>query len=112
MAFDDSGEVVTRAACLLGLLGANVLNLASYVRALRLAGSVVGSVVSLGCNIVVSGIIGFAVFDETRIDAQWCLGTCIILSGIALISASSTSDASASVATTEPSTAKEERKRA
>jgi len=73
---------------------ANAANLALYVRALRVAGSVVGSVVNTATNIAVSGLLGSVVFAEDTLGVKWWAGTCVITLGLALIASSAAPAAS------------------
>jgi uncharacterized membrane protein len=83
LAFNDSFSPLVRLCALLSLLACNACMLTFFVRALRDAGSVIGTTVNACANVGMSAFLGVVFFDELeKLTTQWMVGAAVALVGM------------------------------
>jgi hypothetical protein len=73
-----------RATCVAGMLGCNAAMTSCYVQALQASGSVPATLISAAVNFVLSGVAGWAIFQEA-LSLRWWAGAGLTLMGVALV---------------------------
>ena len=83
VASEESLELPLKGLALVGLITCNVVMLRFFVKALRDAGSVVGTTVNASANVAVSAILGAILFGEVdTLTHRWLFGALLAIAGM------------------------------
>jgi drug/metabolite transporter (DMT)-like permease len=78
---DNSKLLLWKIILIVGLILSNVFMLAFFVRALKEAGSIMGTILNSAANVLVTAIIARLIFNEPSVDTKWWIGFISIMIG-------------------------------